>query len=518
MRNEEAVEGYCVPLSVAPGECVSLHAGVTRRLRAGAVEAGSRELGFALEIARIGEKREVVSREDGLTAAPRLVPTEAFTRGAGYPESVTIRTERRWPSGFYEVRLRADRPDGTSVDRSACFVLRAPSAAPRDRPLFALSTNTWNAYNDWGGQNLYTGATHASFLRPFAHGLLDRPEPVIHRIANRARDPDLAMRAFADYTRGHDLCGWCGSTGFPSFERPFVAWAEKAGYAFDYCTNADLEARPELLEGRRLYLSVGHDEYWSSGMRDRVEAHVARGGNALFLSGNTCFWQVRFEEDGATMVSYKDRARREDPLRDSDPARLTSIWSDPRIGRPETRLTGTSFARGGYHRIAGGVPRGAGGYTVWRPRHWLFGGTDLRYGDVLGADDGVVGYECDGCALTLVDGLPVPTGEDGCPPGFEVLATAPAHLWSVDADGNDYPPALAATRPIGELQAVALTLFGDASPASCRRIAHGNAVLGTYTAGGTVVSCGSTDWVFGLAGGDPLVERVTRNALERLSR
>jgi len=44
-----------------------------------------------------------------------------------------------------------------------------------------------------------------------------------------------------------------------------------------------------------------------------------------------------------------------------------------------------------------------------------------------------------------------------------------------------------------------------------------DAVLGTYRAGATVVSCGSTDWVFGLAGGDPLVERVTRNALDRLA-
>ena len=133
------------------------------------------------------------------------------------------------------------------------------------------------------------------------------------------------------------------------------------------------------------------------------------------------------------------------------------------------------------------------------------------------ADRRAVGYECDGCALTLVDGLPVPTGEDGCPPGFEVLATAPARVWSVDEHGNDYPAILAATRKRGELQDLALALLGDDSPESCRKLAHGNAVLGTYRAGGTVVSCGSTDWVFGLAGGDPLVERVTRNALTRLS-
>jgi hypothetical protein len=515
MSTKESVEGYCVPLSVEPGQRVSLHAAATQRLRAGAIGPASSELRFDVEIARVGAAREVVQRVAGLIAAAQDIPAEAHARGAGFAQALAFDTGRDWASGYYEVRLRAHRPDGTSVDRCACFVLRPAAGAPRTRPLLALATNTWNAYNDWGGANLYTTATHVSFARPFAHGLLDRPDPHLHRAANRASEPDYATRALNDYLRAHHICAWCGSSGFAAFEGLFVAWAERAGYALDYATNADLEDHPELLQDRPLYLSVGHDEYWSSGMRDSVEALIARGGNALFLSGNTCFWQVRFEDDGATMVGYKGRARREDPV--GDPRLLTSIWSDPRIGRPETQLTGLTFTRGGYHRVGGGVPRGAGGYTIWRPRHWLFAGTDLHYGDLFGAEHGVVGYECDGCALQLVDGLPVPTGEDGCPAGFEVLATAPARIWSVDEHGNELPSGFAATREMGELQGVSRTLFGSAEPDAVRKIAHGNAVLGTYTAGGTVVSCGCTDWVYGLAGGDPLVERVTRNALDRLS-
>ena len=50
------------------------------------------------------------------------------------------------------------------------------------------------------------------------------------------------------------------------------------------------------------------------------------------------------------------------------------------------------------------------------------------------------------------------------------------------------------------------------------KVAHGNAVLGAYTAGGTVVTSGCTDWTYGVAGGDPLVQRVTRNILDRLQR
>ena len=61
------------------------------------------------------------------------------------------------------------------------------------------------------------------------------------------------------------------------------------------------------------------------------------------------------------------------------------------------------------------------GAQVHRPDHWLLAGTGLRRGDQLGAAVGVVGYECDGCALTMVDGLP--TG----PAGFDVVAIRPGH-------------------------------------------------------------------------------------------
>ena len=43
-------------------------------------------------------------------------------------------------------------------------------------------------------------------------------------------------------------------------------------------------------------------------------------------------------------------------------------------------------------------------------------------------------------------------------------------------------------------------------------------MLGVYTRGGTVFTCGSTDWAHGLRGGDAVVERITRNVLEKLGK
>ena len=86
------------------------------------------------------------------------------------------------------------------------------------------------------------------------------------------------------------------------------------------------------------------------------------------------------------MICYKADARsRPRPRHRPSSSLLTSCWSDPLIGRPETTTIGLSFTRGGYRRVGDAVPRGSGGYTVQAPDHWVFAGTGLRYGDEVGA-------------------------------------------------------------------------------------------------------------------------------------
>jgi hypothetical protein len=322
-------------------------------------------------------------------------------------------------------------------------------------------------------------------------------------------DAGTGAAAFMEYTARHGLAMWHGMAGWAAWERRFLRWAEAAGYRIDVATSLDLDRDPDLLGPYRLHVSVGHDEYWSAGMRDAVERFVARGGHVVFFSGNTCYWQIRLED--TREICFKHRFR-DDPVHGTDRrASTTTIWSDPQLARPENQLTGVSFTRGGYARTARSVPAGSGGYEVHRPDHWVFGGTGLRRGDQLGAAPVVVGYECDGCELALVDGLPVATGTDGTPRTFEILATAPATPF----DRRTTPLPLAPGAEY-ELEFHARTLLGDDGPASCDRLRHGHAVLGTYVGGGTVVTTGCTDWAYGLD--DAAVSRVTRNVLDRLGR
>ena len=497
----ETVTGYCWPQSVAAGGEVALHLS----------SSGARPV--AVEIARVGAGRTVVW-SDTVDAADHPTPRDASAHGCDWPAAATVPVGDDWTSGYHEVLLTID-VDGRQRQSHAFFVVR-PTAGSTNTILLPLATNTWHAYNDFGGRNLYNGGTHASLRRPMARGYLYKPDGAGRRVTT-TNPPDRDMNTHVGYLRQNHLSGWAGSAGWPDWEWPFVAWAERNGYGIDVVTNADLEEHPSIVDRYRLLLSVGHDEYWSGPMRDTVEGFIARGGNVAFFSGNTALWQVRLEDrvDGVAtvMVGYKGRFK-DDPVYDTDRiGELTSIWSDHLIGRPENEMTGVSFNRGGYHRIGKRVTNGAGGYTVYRPDHWIFSGTGIGYGDVLGARATAVGYECDGCDYTVVDGLPHPTGSDGTPESFEILAMAPAAHFTRTTAAR--PPA---PHEPSEIEFLASRLFDSRDEAAVERIAHGQAMLGSYTSpgGGTVVTSGSTDWAHGLAGRDEQIEQITRNVLDRL--
>jgi hypothetical protein len=495
----EVVTGYCWPQSVSAGagERVGLHMS----------SSGGRPV--RVEVARAGVPREVVFSAPAVATDEHEIPQDASSQGCGWPVALTLDVDPAWRSGYYEVVMEIDV--GEKVRRDyAFFTVRPPAGT---RIVLALATNTWHAYNDFGGPNLYTGGTHVALQRPMAAGYLYKPPGKGRRVTGTGA-PDPQNAAHVGYIQLNHLSGYAGSAGWPEWELPFVEWAEREGFEIGVCTNADLEAHPEVLDGAGLYLSVGHDEYWSRGMRDTVEAFVARGGNAAFLSGNTSLWQVRLEgDDHDVMVGYKGYFKDDPLMGTAREPEVTTFWSDVIVGRPENHMTGVSFTRGGYHRIGRNVTSGLGGYTVHRAGHWIFDGTGLGYGDVLGAGATVVGYECDGCVFTYRDGLPYPTGEDGTPPTFEILGTCPTQHFTRESAPRPPKP----SEP-SELEYIASRIFGTRDPEAMERIRHGHAVLGAYTndAGATVVTSGSTDWAHGLANRDPQIEQITRNVLTRL--
>lgn len=436
------VEGYFNELSYLPGEKVELH-----------LSASVENISIAIE--RVGVKNELVYEKDGIAGKVFPVPDRASSDGCNWPVAFEYAIPKNWKSGYYQATL-SGRKLGEEKPATAVlfFVVRSANPGAGSTILLQISTNTYNAYTNWGGHSLYS--------------YHDRDGLQGHRVSfNRP------LRS-----------------QFGNWEIHFVRWAEANGYKLDYAVNSDLEFHPEILKHYNLVLSVGHDEYWSSPMRDNLEAYIADGGNVAFFSGNTCCWQVRSEENGRALTSWK-QAHIFDPLyRTGDQRLLATLWGHHLVARPENGMTGVGFLWGGYHLSHGQFMEGTGAYQVHRPEHWVFAKTEIEKGDEFGGKDTIVGYECDGCEMTWEGGLPFPTHRDGTPKTFTILGTCPAR-W---APGDCY--------------------WYDKFPKD--RV--GASVLGVYTQGGTVFTCGSTDWAHGLRGNDPAVVQITKNILGRLSK
>ena len=501
------IEAYCGRSSYTAGAVVEVH-------------VSTKAPSFDVVVERWGATRDEVWRSPTpIDGSYHPAPDDADARGCGWPVGLTVDTGDGWRSGFYLITLTAHgAPEGRDVAHAG-FVLRP--AAPTGAPLLVLATNTWNAYNNWGGCSLYTGGKQVSFRRPFARGLLCRPE--VERDDRKARPvrwdeaPDADGEIYQTYRNERGYPAAIGSSGWFTFERRFVEWAEADGRSFDFAVSSDLED-PTALDGYDLVLSVGHDEYWSAPQRATLETHLERGGRLASFSGNTMFWQVRIEDDGDTMIGHKYSAHRTDPvMHDGDPTTMSGMWADPVVGRPEAAILGAGSAWGLYHRFGQATARGIGGFVVYRNEHWLFEGTELRYGDVLGARDGVVGYETLGCRIQFDEyQLPIRAGGDGTPEDLEIVAFCP----SSNLRDGEYPGSISALDDQGDLDFVAERLFGRVDEDSIKRIRHGNAVMVVARPfgddGGEVVTIGTTDWAFGLAN-DSAVARVTQNVLDRLS-
>ncbi|GAA1368882.1 N,N-dimethylformamidase beta subunit family domain-containing protein [Streptomyces beijiangensis] len=370
---QREIEGYADRVSVARGEPFRLHVHTTAKtFRAEAFRMGW--YGGALA-RKVWESAPAVK---GQRQRPASVHPATYTVSTRWDADAEVPT-KDWPEGSYLIRLTAE----SGGQRYVPITVR--SASTHGRVVLVNAVATWQAYNTWGGHSLYNG--------PGGKG----------DDATRSR----AVSCDRPYHRDGDGL-------FLTYEQPVVALAERMGLSPAYVTNMDIERDPKILAGATAVISLGHDEYWTQPMRDRITAARDQGTNLAFLGANACFRRTRLEPTalGAhrLVVCYKNDWP-QDPGR-PEGGYPTTNFREPPHAQPENSLTGTLYESN---------PTTAD-YVVTSPGHWLFAGTGVRQDEKF---PGLVGTEYDRA-----------NGSETTPRPIEVISHSPLTCRGINSFAN----------------------------------------------------------------------------------
>merc|ERR1740121_2543399 len=223
--------------------------------------------------------------------------------------------------------------------------------------LLQTMDTTWHAYNTYGAPSTY------GVLPLERHNFSLPPGADSRRSYKRSYNTPVITRDI----RAVNMV----------FHSEFLAirWLESNGYDVSYWSGVDAHTLGSQIATRaRVYVSVGHDEYWSGEQRTAVEAARDRGVHLCFWSGNEMYWKVRWEasltgEPTRTMVVYEES--QESSKIDPQPDVWTGTFRDgrdinPEGANPENAVTGTIFTANAWRNDPLVVPGAYAELRFWR--------------------------------------------------------------------------------------------------------------------------------------------------------
>ena len=243
--------------------------------------------------------------------------------------------------GMYLARINASDGHQSFVP----FVLK--DRVIKNRVVISVPFLTSLAYNTFTGQSAY--GKNGDF-------------------SNRAR----VLSFSTPFSEGY------GSGIYYFYLQPLLVLIDKLKLDPTFVTDVDIALDPHLLQGAKVLISGGHDEYWTKEERDNVIRAREKGTNLIFFGANAEYWRVRLNHDtpmkDLQMVIYKSKT--EDPDKSSPSVKFLDQ------GLPESKLTYQNY----------NCFKTKGEFQVSNPGAFIFNGTGAKSGSVY---PGIMGPEID---------------------------------------------------------------------------------------------------------------------------
>jgi putative cell wall-binding protein len=338
-ENTHFIEGYSDKKSYTPGQTIDLF-------------IHSPAANYSIDFIRFGQQNNLVHSVRSIPGKKQNYYSDAYAEGALWEKSYSYQIPSNWSSGMYAAKIF----DGKN-EFYITFIVKDKSS--KNIAVLA-STNTWEAYNSWGGKSLYSHERKNNKLYYKEIVSFQRPNPGATPIGNE----------------GHLANG----------ERHILSWLEKYRYPYSILTDMDVHQQPNRLKEFDAVIVSTHSEYWTTSMYNALKAYLNNGGNVLYLSGNGIYWrsaikgqQIEVKKDGGYHSFTKEKG---------------GLFYQ--TGTPETALVGVGYRSTGFS-----VPAP---YQVVNSSHWIFKGTGVKKGSrigtrglntVKGSSGGASGWETD---------------------------------------------------------------------------------------------------------------------------
>jgi len=360
---ERSVIGYHDRLDALPGEELVLRAHITEKVRAVLFRHS-----FCLE----------EQKDYGILPVQYQLPDDnidVVKSGFNWKESLRYKLPTDIIPGLFSMRLISVETKKV-LHAVPLIVNTRPSEYGKKNKLLLLASNTtWQSYNIYGGRSRYRqniGKKSIQFhsksgLNLWAVRLIGLILPLFVKrflvSSERFREPSLDWKFWKlSIRRPFTHCGLEDNSPEIKFmnhlagaEWRLIAWLEREGIEYDFCSGAVLHSTPDLLSNYNAILLSSHCEYWTENMYKELRAQHNKGLWIINISGNTMYRLIDYYNDGSTRcvsLSFKDS------LAD------------------ETELTGGRFDSLDYGTAAP--------YTIKTPKHWVFDGTGLMKSDLIG--------------------------------------------------------------------------------------------------------------------------------------
>ena len=310
-------------------------------------------------------------------------------KGFNWDISFQLTTESL-KSGYYIIEITNNN---TNETYQIPIIVKPKSS---DKIVIIASTNTWDAYNSYGGKSFYTDSQtpitikllRKVFNKAFGRDIYNSKVLPNKRPLNAAIDTDDPKTPFHSHTlRGE----WALSSFLHHHKIEHSVYSDK-----DFAYNFDIH------KAKMIFFNT-HSEYWSIEMMGKLVQYLESGGKVFFASGNNIYREIKYNKDFIEVVNSQIDIK------------------------TTTSLIGSYYTDSGYGSYAP--------FKVTRSSHWLFNNTNVSEGTTFGTikGKGASGWETDKINLYTKGYKTIAVGTNSIGPAYMIYKDTPYNGWLFNA-------------------------------------------------------------------------------------